>query len=117
MPLIVVAATLDRPLTVLFAGATMIPGWGGGEPVAALLLRKGLEQKGVLVQWEASSRRTVPELGLMAVTPYDADIGRVARYRRRLRELHPDVVLAWYDFDCSWIVAARKEHIPVIACV
>ncbi len=105
------------PRRVVFAGATMIPGWGGGEPVVADLLRTGLQERGVEVLYEASPRRTVRELAALAVTPYDAEAGRVRRYRAQLRELRPDVVLAWYDFDCSWVVAARKERIPVVACV
>ncbi len=109
--------TTDGSLKVIFAGATMLPGWGGGEPVVARLLRKGLEQDGVEVILEASPRRSVAELATLALTPYDADPFRVSQYRRRIRELRPDVVLAWYDFDCSWIVAARKERTPVIACV
>lgn len=104
-------------LRVVFAGATMLPGWGGGEPVVARLLHKGLEKEGVEVVLEPSPRRSVSELATLALTPYDADPFRVSQYRRRIRELHPDVLLAWYDFDCSWIVAARKERIPVIACV
>ncbi len=109
--------SVPRPLRVLFAGATMIPGWGGGEPVVADLLRKGLQERGVEVVYEASSRRTVPELAALAITPFDAEATRVQEYRRRLRTIRPDVVLAWYDFDCSWVVAAKKERLPVVACV
>jgi glycosyltransferase involved in cell wall biosynthesis len=95
----------------------MLHGWGGGEPVFARLLQRGLEEQGVEVLLEASIRRSVLELATLALTPYDADPFRVAQYRRRLKQIHPDVVLAWYDFDCAWIVAAQKESIPVVACV
>lgn len=103
-------------LRVLFAGVTMVPDWTGGEPTFAHLLKRGMEELGAEVTVEGS-RRTLGELATFAVMPFDIEPNRVARYRRRLRDLHPDVVLAFYDFDCSLIVAARKERIPVIACV
>jgi glycosyltransferase involved in cell wall biosynthesis len=103
-------------LRVLFAGATMVPDWGGGEPVFARLLRRGLEQRGVEVIWEGS-RRSFAEMAAMGSIPYDAEPFRVARYRRRLRELKPDVVLAFFDYDLSLLLAAKKEHFPVVSCI
>lgn len=105
-----------RRIRILLAGASTDPSWQGGEPVIIDLLRRGLEQLGTEVIQEGS-RRSLTDLGRLALTPYDAEIGRVRQYRRRLRELRPDVVLVFYDFDCSWIVAARKEGIPVIPCI
>ncbi|MGA7499745.1 MAG: glycosyltransferase family 4 protein [Isosphaeraceae bacterium] len=108
--------TKNGILKVLFEGATMVSGWGGGEPVIADLLQRGLEELGVQVLREGS-RRTLPELVALGLFPFDAEPTRLARYRRRLRELRPDVVIAWYDFDCSLVLAARLEGIPVISSV
>jgi glycosyltransferase involved in cell wall biosynthesis len=105
-----------RRLRVLFAGAILTPGWQGGEPIFAELLVRGLSQLGVEVLREGS-RRSLPELAMLSVVPYDAEPIRVARYRRRLRELEPDAVLTGFDFDCSWVIAARKEGVPVFVCV
>ncbi|MCI4351787.1 MAG: glycosyltransferase family 4 protein [Thermoplasmata archaeon] len=105
-----------RDLRVLYAGAVLAPDWTGGEPVFAELLMRGLMQRGVKVLREGS-RRTLSELARLAFVPYDAEPWRVARYRRRLRELRPDAVLAGFDFDCSWVIAARKEGVPVFVCV
>ena len=101
------------PRRVLFAGASMAAGFQGGEPTVAEHLEKGFEQAGVEVVREGSTR-SVFELASLALTPFDAEAGRVAHYRRRLREIRPDAVVVFFDFDCSWVIAARKERIPVI---
>ncbi len=103
-------------LSVLFAGATMVPGWGGGEPVIADLLQRGLEEHGVRVS-RFGTRRGLGELARLGLVPVDADPARVDRYRRLLRRSSPDAVIAWYDFDTAMIVAARKEEIPVVSSV
>jgi glycosyltransferase involved in cell wall biosynthesis len=103
-------------LRVLFAGATMVPDWGGGEPVVARLLRRGLEELGVDVLWEGS-RRSFVEMAAMGVMPYDAEPSRVAQYRRRLREIDPDLVVAFFDYDLSYVLAAAREGYPVISLI
>jgi glycosyltransferase involved in cell wall biosynthesis len=106
----------DRPLRVLLAGATLEPDWQGGEPTILDLLRRGLPKLGVEVL-EHGSRRSFAELVAVSLTPFDAEVFRVRSYRRYLRENRPDAVLAFYDFDCSWVVAARKEGIPVLPSI
>ena len=106
----------NRPLRVLIEGASMDPAWQGGDPVYAELLVRGLGQLGVDAVREGS-RRTFVEFAALALTPYDAEPSRILWYRRRLRGLRPNVVLASTDYDCSLIVAARKEGIPVIVVV
>ena len=101
---------------VLFSGVAMAPGFQGGEPVLADLLERGFERLGVEVVREGSTRGLL-ELAALALTPFDAQPGRVGQYRRRIREVRPDAVLAFFDFDCSLVVAARKEGIPVLVCV
>ena len=104
------------PLRVLFSGAAMSPGFQGGEPTLADLLERGFARAGVEVIREGSTRGLF-ELASVALTPFDVQPGRVAQYRRRIRELRPDAVLAFADFDCSLTVAARKERVPVLVCV
>jgi glycosyltransferase involved in cell wall biosynthesis len=105
-----------RPLRVLLAGATLEPDWQGGEPTAIDLLRRGLEKLGVEVL-EHGSRRSFLELVAVALTPFDAEISRVRSYRRYLRATRPDAIVMFYDFDSSWVVAARKEGIPVVPSI
>jgi glycosyltransferase involved in cell wall biosynthesis len=106
----------SSPLRVLFAGASLEPDWQGGEPVVLDLLRRGLEQLGVEVVRDGT-RRSFPELVALSATPYDAAAGRVRSYRKLLRRVRPDAVLVFYDFDCSWVVAATQEGVPVLPCI
>ncbi|MCI4328904.1 MAG: glycosyltransferase family 4 protein [Thermoplasmata archaeon] len=106
---------VERPIRALFAGASMEPDWEGGEPVFADLLERGLKELGVDVVREGS-RRGLAGFAALAVVPYDLEPHRLLQYRRRLRAAHPDVVLAFYDYDCSLIIAAHQEGIPVVAC-
>jgi glycosyltransferase involved in cell wall biosynthesis len=105
----------DRVVKALFAGASMEPDWEGGEPVFAALLERGLVEMGVRVERDGT-RRGLLGFAALAAVPYDIEPYRLLRYRRRLRASRPDVVLAFYDYDCSLIVAAHQEGIPVIAC-
>ena len=103
-------------LRVLLAGSAVAPGFQGGEPILADLLQKEFQRAGVTVLREGSTRR-LREFASLAFAPLDVEPGRVAFYRRRLRELRPDTVLSFFDFDCSLAVAARKEGIPVVVCL
>jgi len=94
----------------------MVPGWGGGEPVIADLLQRGLEELGVRVT-RVGWRRSFRELLTLGVLPLDLEPTRVAFYRRLIRRIRPDVVVAWFDFDCSLVLAAGKEGVPVISSV
>ncbi len=105
----------ERPVRALFAGASMEPDWEGGEPVFADLLERGLRDLGVDVVREGS-RRGLLGFAALAATPYDVEVRRLFQYRRRLRAARPDVVLAFFDYDCSLILAAHQEGIPVVAC-
>ena len=105
----------DRKIRALFAGASMEPDWEGGEPVFASLLERGLTELGVEVVREGD-RRGLLGFATLSLVPADLEPQRLLRYRRRLREIHPDVVLAFFDYDCSLIVAAHREGIPVVAC-
>jgi glycosyltransferase involved in cell wall biosynthesis len=107
----------NRPARrVLLAGASLEPDWEGGEPVVIDLLRRGLQQLGVEVLSEGR-RRSFAELASLSAMPYDAAPGRVREYRGILRRTRPDAVLVFYDFDCSWVVAARQERVPVFPCI
>jgi len=103
-------------LRVLFAGAAMASGYQGGEPTLGDLLERGLSERGVEVHREGATR-SLAALASFAVTPFDVAPGRVAAYRRRLRDLRPDVVLGFVDYDSSLVVAARKERIPILVCI
>jgi glycosyltransferase involved in cell wall biosynthesis len=101
---------------VLFGGSAMDPEFQGGEPILADLLVRGLQGTEIEIIREGRTR-TLPELASLALTPFDVDPMSVRRYRRRIREIRPDVVLAFVDYDCSLVVAARKEGVPVAVCI
>ena len=103
-------------MRVLFTGAANSPGFQGGEPVLADLLEQAFEKKGVEVVREGSTR-TLFGLATLALTPFDVQPNRVAEYRRRLREVRPDAVLGFVDYDSSLAVAARKEGVPIAVLV
>ena len=101
---------------VLFAGAAVGPGFGGGEPVSAALLQRSFEHQGVEV-FRDGSPRSFLGLASLALTPFDVQPSRVREYRRTIREVRPDAVMTFVDYDCSAIVAARMERVPVAACI
>jgi len=111
-----VGTETPRSLRVLLTGAAMTPGFQGGELTLGDLLQRGLTARGVEVVREGS-RRSLSDLASFAVAPFDVTPGRVAWYRRRLRDLRPDAVVGFVDYDCSLVVAARKERIPILVCV
>jgi len=105
-----------RHLRVLLTGAAMAPGFQGGEPTLGDLLQRGLLARGVEV-FREGSRRSLTDLATLAAAPLDVTPGRVAGYRRRFKELRPDAVLGFVDYDSSLVVAAHKERIPILVCV
>src|SRR5579863_5650654 len=104
-----------RPTRVLFAGASMERDWQGGEPVFADLLERGLAERGLKIEREGSRRGLAGFLAL-GLMPHDFEPRRLFAYRRRLRRSKPDVILTFYDFDSSLVLAAHQEGVPVIAC-
>ena len=80
------------------------------------LLERDFGRAGVEVVRDGSARSLLG-LGTLALTPFDVQPGRVADSRRRIREVRPDAVLGFVDYDSSLAVAARMEGIPVAICV
>ncbi|HYA71344.1 MAG TPA: glycosyltransferase family 4 protein [Thermoplasmata archaeon] len=101
---------------VLFTGAAVGPGFGGGEPVLADLLEREFRRAGIEVGRDGKPRTLLGLAGL-AVTPFDVQPGRVREYRRTVRRFRPEAVLAFVDYDCSAAVAARLERVPVAVCI
>ncbi len=102
-------------MKILIIGTTLRTSWTGGEPVAAFGLAKGLRERGEHVMLEATTPQSLELISLVG-TPVDADPLRFQKYRHLLQKVRPDVVLAFYDYDCSAILAASRAGIPVIAC-
>jgi hypothetical protein len=80
------------------------------------LIVDGFRRRGVEVEVDAKARRGL-ELVTLASTPWDSDLVAIRRYRDRLREVQPDAVLGFYDYDTSLCAAAHIEGIPFVSCV
>ncbi|HZY69760.1 MAG TPA: glycosyltransferase family 4 protein [Thermoplasmata archaeon] len=100
-------------MNVLVSGSVLARAWTGGEPLVGRTVADGLRRKGHTVTL-APHRRTRAELVALAATPRAWDPVAVARYRAELRRLRPEVVLSFYDYDCSMLAAGRLERIPVV---
>ncbi|MEM2424984.1 MAG: glycosyltransferase family 4 protein [Candidatus Bathyarchaeia archaeon] len=103
-------------LRVLVAGAVLDPVWRGGEPLIAKLVVEGLKELGIEVFTYGEVRKR-DEVCLDTVYPYDINFIRYNRYLELLKHLKPDVVLGFYDYDCSLCLASLKLKVPYIACV
>lgn len=103
-------------MRVLVAGACLRSGWPGGEPRVARAIIAGMTLRGIDVVTDAGERSAF-EYGSMAASPLDWDLPGAARFRRILQRVHPDVVLAFYNFDSSLVRACRSVRIPCVASI
>jgi glycosyltransferase involved in cell wall biosynthesis len=101
---------------VLVAGAPLRPDWTGGEPVVAHAVAAGLSTRGFEVQ-ALPTGRSMSQMVAMSLSPADWDPASYLSYSRRLDAGRPDVVLAFYDYDCSLIRACERIGVPVVASV
>ena len=101
-------------MKVLVAGACLQPGWTGGEPWVARVIGDGLKKRGWEVVEDPALRPTAGLIG-MATSPLDWDLASVRNYERRLREVRPEVVLGFYNYDDSLTRAARNLGIPFVS--
>jgi glycosyltransferase involved in cell wall biosynthesis len=101
---------------ILLGGASLIPGWTGGEPLTAWQLVVGFRHRHHEV---AIAPREVDVRGALALvgSPSDWDPLALSRYDRILRRERPEVVLGFYDYDSSLQRASQRLGIPYVACV
>lgn len=100
-------------MNVLVNGSVLARTWTGGEPLVGRTVADGLQRRGHSVR-VAPHRRTRTELIALVATPRAWDPVAVARFRSELRRRRPDVVLSFYDYDCSMLEAGRRERVPVV---
>lgn len=103
-------------MRVLAAGACLRPDWTGGEPRVARAIISGLSSRGFEVATD-SGERSLIEYASMALSPLDWDAASVARFRRTLQRLRPDVVLGFYNYDDSLVHACRTLRVPCVVSI
>jgi glycosyltransferase involved in cell wall biosynthesis len=103
-------------MRLLVVGAVLDHRWKGGEPLIADFIVKGLKKKGFEVITYGDLRNRKKRIGSY-LSMNDINI-YVANYYRELIKVHkPDIVLSFYDYDCSICLASHKENIPFIVSV
>jgi glycosyltransferase involved in cell wall biosynthesis len=102
-------------LRVLIAGAVLDSSWPGGEPRIARELVHGLRRSGVEVITHGKVRPWRRPLS-RAVLPYDITPQVHRSYSKLIRHDKPDIVLGFYDYDCSLYLSSLKLRTPCVAC-
>ncbi len=103
-------------MRVLIAGAVLDSSWPGGEPTIAKGLANGLRSAGVEV---TTYGRVRPWRRLLsrALLPYDVTPQARRLYSKLIGQDKPDIVLGFYDYDCSLYLSSLRLRIPSVACV
>jgi glycosyltransferase involved in cell wall biosynthesis len=103
-------------MRLLLVGAVFRPEWTGGEPWTARALAQGFRDRDhEVVTLEGAHDRM--SFATLAASPFDWDFVRVNAYARQIRELTPDVVVGFYDYDSSLCRAATLERRPFVSVV
>jgi len=102
-------------LKVLVAGAALDPNWKGGEPLIAKLVVESLRKWGLEVVTYSKVRTWKEKLDALYL--YDINPLLYSFYLKYLRLHKPNIVLGFYDYDCSLCLASWKLKIPYVACV
>lgn len=97
------------------AGAVLDSNWKGGEPLIANMVVESLRKWGVEVATYGKVRKRKARLD--ALYPYDINPLTYSFYLKFLRLHKPNIVLGFYDYDCSLCLASLKLKIPYVACV
>ncbi len=103
-------------MKVAVAGAATVSDWGGGEPQFARRLGEGLRSRGVEVT-RVPSARGLSRMLSMGSYPGGWDLVNESAFRRALRQIHPDIVLGFYDYDASLLRATIQLDIPLVQVV
>jgi glycosyltransferase involved in cell wall biosynthesis len=101
---------------VLVTGAVLDPTWKGGEPLIAKFVVDGLKRRNFEVLAYGKVRRRKDMIGDF-LSLKDVNATAYKQYRNILRVYKPDVVLSFYDYDCSICLACLKENVPLIVSV
>lgn len=103
-------------MRILVGGAVLDPGWRGGETPIARALVAGMRSRGVEVT-TVETGRSRTDLVAMGLTPFDLDPLALRRYEKVFREVRPDVILGFYDYDSSLCHVAARLGIPYLAAI
>ncbi len=103
-------------MKLLLVGAVFRPEWTGGEPWTARALAQGFRACGHEVV-TLEGLHDWASFASLALSPFDWDVVRVNAYLRIIREIAPDVVVGFYDYDSSLCRAATLGLRPFVSIV
>jgi glycosyltransferase involved in cell wall biosynthesis len=103
-------------MRVLVTGAVLDPAWKGGEPLVANFVVDGLKKRNFEVLVHSNVRSLKDRIGDF-LSWKDVNAMAYKQYRSILRVYKPDVVLSFYDYDCSICMACLKESVPLFVSV
>ncbi|MCQ9204964.1 MAG: glycosyltransferase family 4 protein [Omnitrophica bacterium] len=103
-------------MKILVVGAVLDSRWFGGEPLVAHTIVNGLRERGFVVASYGAMRSN--KVGLKDVLRYDYSNDKAYNfYIALLKREKPDIVLGFYDYDCSIYLASLKLKIPFVVSV
>lgn len=103
-------------MKILVVGAVLDSRWFGGEPLVAHTVVKGLRERGFTVVAYGAMRSNNVSIKDVLCRYYSNDKA-YNFYIALLKREKPDIVLSFYDYDCSIYLACLKLKIPFLASV
>jgi hypothetical protein len=100
-------------LNILAVGAVLNSEWKGGEPLLARLIINGLRKRGHEIHEIGYVRRGLD----YALSKKPVNYRFVNYYENTIKLLKPDIILSFYDYDCSICLAAYKMRIPIVVSI
>lgn len=103
-------------MKILAAGVVLDKNWFGGEPLIAHMVACGLKERGFRVITCTKRWDRTHGLGDILRPGYNQN-NTLNFYLDLIYRERPDVVLGFYDYDCSLYSACLKLKVPVVASV
>jgi len=98
---------------ILVVGAVLNEAWKGGEPYVAKTIVRGLRKKGYEVYAVGIIRKV--HTNIFTYPLYDPFY--VNFYTKIIRRIDPDIILSFYDYDCSIHIASLNARKPIVTSV
>lgn len=98
-------------MRILVIGAVLNEAWKGGEPYVAKTIVQGLRKKG----HEVYTIGVIRKVNIFTYPLYDPFY--VNFYMKVIRRIDPDIILSFYDYDCSVHIASLNARKPIVRSV
>lgn len=98
-------------MRILVIGAVLNEVWKGGEPYVAKTIVQGLRKKG----HEVYTIGVIRKVNIFTYPLYDPFY--VNFYMKVIRRIDPDIILSFYDYDCSVHIASLNARKPIVTSV